>query len=90
MSEILTNNNQGHFIDDILKHSSQYNLINLVNNLIKETCVEEFIEEWIKDTTGSTDCVIRQSERYEELLLLQSKINQFKKEYQFFFKKEGK
>ena len=90
MSEILTYKNKGHFIDDILKHSSQYNLINLVNNLIKETCVEEFIEEWIKDTTGSTDCVIRQSERYEELLLLQSKINQFKKEYQFFFKKEGK
>ena len=90
MSEILTYENKGHFIDDILKHNSQYNLINLANNLIKESCIEEFIEEQIKETTGYTDCVIRQCERYEELLLLQSKIKQFKKEYKFFFKKAGK
>tara|TARA_Y100000294_G_scaffold124447_1_gene115796 strand:+ start:384 stop:662 length:279 start_codon:yes stop_codon:yes gene_type:complete len=77
----------GHFIDDLYKDNAQYNLINLIDELIKTSCVEEFIEDWKADIKNLTDDTIRQSERFEELLLLQSKINQFKKEYKDFFKK---
>lgn len=90
MSEILKDDYRGHFITGLYKHNYQYNLINFVNDLIKHTCVEEFIKDWLYDETGHTDCTIQQSERYEQLLLLQSKINQFKTEYKHNFKKGGK
>ena len=90
MSEILKDDYRGHFITGLYKHNYQYNLINLVNDLIKHTFVKDFIKDCLFDNTGQTDCTIEQSEVYNEFLLLQSKINQFKTEYKENFKKGGK